>query len=195
MDSTNCRICGRLLTNTKSVKRGIGPVCWAALKRDWGTKEDLGIQEYLHTFELHQNDKKVGTFKTNAITKTSGQGQAPILARGLLHFNIYEGEVTEGGVEMRGYMGDPKTSALFKITGVNFRDYNFGDPIVTDMEALKLEMIVSPETHPHLFRDEADVPDCYGSYGSEECIEDCNFQVSCEKEETKRFEKALEAEG
>ena len=33
MESTNCRICGRLLTNTKSVERGIGPVCWGRLKR------------------------------------------------------------------------------------------------------------------------------------------------------------------
>lgn len=34
-------------------------------------------------------------------------------------------------------------------------------------------------------------PVCYGSYGSEECIiDECSFQVSCDKEETKRFEKA-----
>jgi len=32
MESTRCRICGRLLTNPKSVERGIGPVCWARLK-------------------------------------------------------------------------------------------------------------------------------------------------------------------
>ena len=29
MESTNCRICGRLLTNPKSVERGIGPICWS----------------------------------------------------------------------------------------------------------------------------------------------------------------------
>jgi len=33
MESTNCRICGRLLTNPVSVERGVGPVCWARLRR------------------------------------------------------------------------------------------------------------------------------------------------------------------
>lgn len=30
---TRCRICGRELTATLSVARGIGPRCWAALRR------------------------------------------------------------------------------------------------------------------------------------------------------------------
>jgi len=30
--STRCRVCGRLLTVAESVARGIGPLCWAALK-------------------------------------------------------------------------------------------------------------------------------------------------------------------
>jgi len=34
MDSTHCRICGRLLTVPKSVERGIGPVCWSRLNLD-----------------------------------------------------------------------------------------------------------------------------------------------------------------
>ncbi len=29
----NCNICGRPLTAPKSVARGVGPVCWAKLKR------------------------------------------------------------------------------------------------------------------------------------------------------------------
>jgi len=38
------------------------------------------------------------------------------------------------------------------------------------------------------------LPDCYGSYGSEECIiVNCIFTDSCETEETKSFEKARRA--
>ena len=33
MESTHCRICGRLLTHPVSVEREIGPVCWGKLKR------------------------------------------------------------------------------------------------------------------------------------------------------------------
>ena len=33
MDSTKCHICGRQLTNPVSVERGIGPVCWAHMKK------------------------------------------------------------------------------------------------------------------------------------------------------------------
>lgn len=32
--ATTCKICGRRLTNPESVKRGVGPVCWAKMKRD-----------------------------------------------------------------------------------------------------------------------------------------------------------------
>ena len=34
MESTHCRICGHLLKVDKSVERGIGPVCWARLRRE-----------------------------------------------------------------------------------------------------------------------------------------------------------------
>jgi len=33
MESTYCRICGRLLIVQKSVERGIGPVCWDQITR------------------------------------------------------------------------------------------------------------------------------------------------------------------
>ena len=39
MGSTTCRICGRRLTNPVSVKRGIGPVCLARLKKESETEE------------------------------------------------------------------------------------------------------------------------------------------------------------
>uniref|UniRef100_A0A6M3M795 Uncharacterized protein n=1 Tax=viral metagenome TaxID=1070528 RepID=A0A6M3M795_9ZZZZ len=39
MKSTRCLICGRLLTNSKSVERGIGPVCRARLLKEYKTEE------------------------------------------------------------------------------------------------------------------------------------------------------------
>jgi len=32
--SARCRVCGRLLTVPESVDRGIGPVCWSAMKHN-----------------------------------------------------------------------------------------------------------------------------------------------------------------
>lgn len=37
-----CRICGRWLTNPKSVERGIGPVCRARLLKEYKTEEAEG---------------------------------------------------------------------------------------------------------------------------------------------------------
>ena len=39
MGSTRCRVCGRLLTNPKSVERGIGPVCWVRLQEEGASEE------------------------------------------------------------------------------------------------------------------------------------------------------------
>jgi len=36
MESTTCRICGKPLKVQKSVERGIGPVCWAKMKKGGG---------------------------------------------------------------------------------------------------------------------------------------------------------------
>ncbi len=33
MASTTCRVCGKPLRVPKSVERGIGPKCWAKIKR------------------------------------------------------------------------------------------------------------------------------------------------------------------
>ena len=38
---TRCRVCGRPLRNSESVKRGIGPVCWKRLKRIEATNQKL----------------------------------------------------------------------------------------------------------------------------------------------------------
>ncbi len=42
MESTNCRICGRLLWVPKSVKRGIGPICWSRLNLELVGEDRLG---------------------------------------------------------------------------------------------------------------------------------------------------------
>ena len=39
---TRCIICGRLLTDPLSVKRGMGPVCWAAILKKRRLKEAEG---------------------------------------------------------------------------------------------------------------------------------------------------------
>lgn len=38
-EPTRCKICGRVLTNPKSIEREIGPICWGRLKRGEITEE------------------------------------------------------------------------------------------------------------------------------------------------------------
>jgi len=40
MGSTTCRVCGRRLTHPESVKRGIGPVCWARIQKERIAEEE-----------------------------------------------------------------------------------------------------------------------------------------------------------
>lgn len=94
---------------------------------------------YLLNCDLYQGNKKVGTFKTNAITGTIERNLAPVTARGLLHFfDLEGGKIADGGVEM--LLEETATKTLIRIKGVVFKDYRWGEPVVTDMEAL--EMIV-----------------------------------------------------
>jgi len=104
--------------------------------------EEIKGKEYNHTFDVYQNDRRIGTFKTDSITLISKHlrvNQAPVSASGLLQLDVEVSCIAEGGVEMRGFIGDTETRV--KITGVFFRDYSFEEPIVTSMDALTFEII------------------------------------------------------
>jgi len=110
-----------------------------------GSGEEIKGKEYNYAFAIYQNDKNVGVFKTDSIVVTRHTpalpklNQAPVSARGLLHFDIKAIHIEEGGIELRGFIGDPEISV--KITGVVFMDYAWGTPIVTSMKALTFEII------------------------------------------------------
>lgn len=47
MSNTNCRVCGRELTDAESVKRGIGPDCWRMVEKGVLDNEDSDDTQYV----------------------------------------------------------------------------------------------------------------------------------------------------
>uniref|UniRef100_A0A6M3LZU7 Uncharacterized protein n=1 Tax=viral metagenome TaxID=1070528 RepID=A0A6M3LZU7_9ZZZZ len=62
-EETHCSVCGRLLTAPLSVKRGIGPVCWAKMHRNNTLEEYTEEGSMLATKNLLQRHQGTLTCK------------------------------------------------------------------------------------------------------------------------------------
>jgi len=71
-----CRICGRWLRNTVSVKRGIGPVCWSRLPQNHSLKE---YQEprWWEMLDWNTMEKTWSSLSEDIKDKIRGAGLAP----------------------------------------------------------------------------------------------------------------------